>query len=241
MGTTAHKYHMYLFVAFPNNSGSTLVYNLLATSPNVSCFQQNKEGHDVCREYMPHPGKLPHQPTRTFTESTAYFLDPKEYNWEMIKKRWHHAWNMKKPIQLEKSPTNVVKARLMAYHLQPSKFILGIREPRAFVKSLEAFNVKAYDAALHWKRCAEAQLENMKHIDPSRFILIRYIDICERPERACCDLIEFEPLLERLDWQSLNIKSANKGEELSKQSLEIIRSVLKKEAELLQRFGYSTF
>ena len=232
---------MYLFVSFPNNSGSTLMYNLLSTSPNASCFKQHKEGHDMCRDFMPHPGKLSHQPVRTFTENTDYFQDEKEYDWEMIKKCWHHAWDMKKPIQLEKSPTNVIKAKLMSQHLQPSKFILGIRDPRAFVKSLEAFRVKPSDAALHWLRCAETQIDNMKCIEPDRRILIRYADLCENPDETCNRLIAFEPQLEVLDWKSLNIKSANKSEELSEQSLEDIHSVLDCKSDVLQRFGYEIF
>lgn len=231
---------MYLFVAFPNNSGSTLMAQLLATSPNVSCLKDRPtlEGHDVCREYMPHPGKLKDQPVRTFTEERFYFRRVDEYDWEGIKKCWHEAWDMTKPIQMEKTPTNVVKAEIMAENLQPSKFVLGIRDLKSFIKSLEKFNVQTYEAALHWGRCAFAQVRNLKNIGPKRTIMVRYEDLCDEPEQTCKRLINLVPELETLDWKSLDIKNANKGEELSEWDRSIMRSALKGNEELVHRFEY---
>jgi hypothetical protein len=231
---------MYLFVTYPNNCGSTLMARLLATSPNVSCLRGRPtlEGHDVCREYMPHPGKLPNQPVRAFTEERFYFRDESEYDWDGIKKCWHEAWDMNKPIQLEKSPPNVVKAEQLAEHMQPSKFVIGMRDVYAYVQSMKAYHGYAPDDALHWGRCAAAQLRNLERIGNDRVLLLNYEDLCDHPEKSCEQLIDFVPELESLDWESLDVQNANKGDQLEKWDREEIQRVLSGNERIVREMGY---
>ena len=172
---------MYLFITLPNNSGSTLMFDLIATSPNVATLTKQSghtlEGHDVVRDHMPHPGKLDDQPVRTFTEAADYFTNPSRYNWEEIKKGWHGLWDMSKPVLLEKTPNNCLKVQLLAKYMQPAKFIIGMREPYSFCHSMLSYHVHDVKrSARHWMKCAEAQIDNMNKLY-SQCILINYEDL----------------------------------------------------------------
>jgi len=83
----------HVFVLSPNNSGSTLLHNLLATSSNVAHLNF-EEGQDV-GWVGPHP--VDFGTTRIFTESELELSESFRYNWSKIKKSWNDTWFRNNP------------------------------------------------------------------------------------------------------------------------------------------------
>lgn len=228
---------MYLFVAIPNNSGSTLVAHLLATSPNVSIFKY--EGHDVARDFMPHPGKLPHQPTRVFTEDLNYFINPENYNWPRIKEVWHGQWNKRKSVLASKTPNNVIKVPLLAENMSASKFILGLRNPYAFCSSMLKYRIEPKRAISHWKICASYQQLNLQQY-PERCLFFKYADLCDNTKFVVEQIIQFEPLIGSLNYQHLNIKNMNEYTLDTQQTKIVDEELAKGEGPfLMEYFGFN--
>ena len=112
----------YLFILCPPYSGSTLLNELISTSNNVS--SNNNQG---TREGQ----KLPSVKKIMFDHDDRWNIGLK-YDWEFIKKEWLKHWDISKPILLEKSPPNLIRAFDIQSCFQPCYFICMIRNPYAF-------------------------------------------------------------------------------------------------------------
>jgi hypothetical protein len=233
---------MFLFVTIPNNSGSTLVHSILATSPAVSTLKKEIwfdrpnpktswcEGRDVRladrSDYV--SNYMPAVDLRCFTE-----YEYENYNWEMIQKFWLKSWDMTKPVQVEKTPDNVMKAIPYSEHFEPSKFIVAMRSPYAFCDSMTKYKLTVERSSRHWELCAQKQIENIDALG-NRCYWTTYENICKNPDGFSTDLIAFEPDLVSLD--RLDIRNLNETIRLSDDDFETINQNLS--AETMKFFGY---
>lgn len=175
----------YLFVLCPPYCGSTLLWKLLATSGNVSALpgegQFLPELADIMREK---PWQAEHS-----------------LPWPTIKAAWEKHWDHDKPILLEKSPPNLVRAAQIARHFSPSKFIVMVRNPYAHAEGLirrNGFPVRR--AANFAGMCLRTQWKNAQTLD--NVLVLTYESLVQDPEGACKALIEFEPALHDIDHRA---------------------------------------
>lgn len=226
----------YLFVLCPPYSGSTLLWKLLATSPNVSA--------------LPSEGQF-------LSELEPIMRDRPWRNelslpWQHIKSVWLSYWDTSKSILLEKSPPHLIRAGQIANHFQPVSFIVMARNPYALCEGLIRRNQwTAVAAADHALRCLQAQQKNLEQFPGS--LKITYESLTRDPATESQRIIDFLPELESLNIQaSFKIHSIDgtlerpivdlnpkKIAALSAEQIEDINSVLGQGKEALESWGYS--
>jgi|SRR5215216_3798426 len=120
--------HLYIFVLCPNNSGSTLLAQLLGTSPKVSILPTEGQwiAHRLAPGAMPFPEGTER---RNWTSNEKKFADPSNYDWPRIKAAWRQAWDPEKQVLVEKSPPMVIAAPLLQEQFAPARFLLSVRNP----------------------------------------------------------------------------------------------------------------
>ncbi len=229
---------IYLFVLCPPFSGSTVLWELLKTSPNVSDLSKEgqfvKEVKDIMRD------------------SPWDWKNQKKYPWDFIKKVWTENWDQSKPILLEKSPPNLIRAFEIEQIFDPCYFIATIRNPYAFCEGFNRrfnFNVKNLGATF-WVKCAEFQKKNIQGL--SNVIKFSYEEFTEDTVEIKNNLLNFLPQLETLDIDtdfevtsiegkvSRKITNLNqvKINKLSSKDISKINRILFNHPDIMDFFGY---
>jgi hypothetical protein len=229
----------YLFVLCPPYSGSTVLWRLLAASPNVSAFAEEGQFLNGVREMM-----------RSEPWNTKRRL-----SWDSIKREWDNTWDPTKPIQLEKSPPNLSRAFEIEKTFIPSYFIAMIQNPYAHCEGLmrrgSTLSEGMEGAAKFWVRCAQYQRKNIQGL--SRVINFTYETFTENPSLIREQIIDFIPELQKLDTNALfNVNSVvGSGPKkivnltplkinlLSPMQVSSINGILKQYPDLMEFFGYS--
>ena len=178
--------HKYLFILSPPFCGSTLLNEILCTSPAVSVNHKNgtREGQKLSevRAIM-----FAHD--RRWDESL-------DFDWPFIKKEWMKYWSPFAPVWLEKSPPNIIRAQSIAHHFTPAYFIVLHRNPYAHCESLMRRKKKkrkgkelisATEAAHFAIQCLNYQKRNIEELD--RVIQISYEDLIEQPQIVARNII----------------------------------------------------
>lgn len=172
----------YIFVLCPPFAGSTILWKLVCTSPQVSAFETEGQFLPGVRELM------------RVTPWRARRLLP----WEEIKAEWHRHWDENKPFLLEKSPPNLVRARQIAGHFDPAYFLIMARDPYAHCESLmRRSGLDARDAATFSLRLLTAQADNAAHLP--RSLTLTYEELIDHTAQACAKIQGFLPALGALD------------------------------------------
>ncbi len=179
----------HLFILCPPASGSTLLWKLLKTSPQVSAF--GLEGQALAKSQL-------------FTRDR--WNAKKTIDWERVRARWNRAWDLSKPVLLEKSPPHLIRAGQLAAYFPNSYFIIMIRNPYAFCEgvkrrwgSRKSFlsGYTYFNLARFWAICARHQIKNQKSLKNS--LVMTYEELTDRPAEAASRLLDFVPELGGLD------------------------------------------
>jgi hypothetical protein len=96
-------------------SGSTLLWRLLQTSPHVSALPN--EG-----QYL--------QPVRKIMLPDRWNPELK-LPWAKIKDEWHKFWDLEKPLLLDKSVPNLIRAKQIEAAFPGAHFVAMVRDPYA--------------------------------------------------------------------------------------------------------------
>ena len=112
--------HKHLFILCPPASGSTLLWKILRTSPHVSALPA--EGQTLVPEIL-------------FTR--ARWNPDLPVPWDKVKEKWFTAWDLSKPILLEKSPSHLVRAGQLQHHFPASFFLVMMRNPYAVCEGIK--------------------------------------------------------------------------------------------------------
>lgn len=112
---------LHLFVLSPPYSGSTVLAQLLATSPHVTDLPDEGQFVDGVSQW------LRDRPWDTSVERP----------WPRIRERWEELWDPDKPVRLEKSPPNISRAEVLEREFAPAAFLLLVRDPYATCEGLE--------------------------------------------------------------------------------------------------------
>ncbi len=232
--------HKYLFILSPPYCGSTLLTELIATSPAVSLNNpfETREG-----QQLPTTRKIMFDHKRRWDVTL-------DFDWEYIKAEWEKYWDLTKPILLEKSPPNGVRVASINKVFPNAHFILLYRNPYAHCESLirrekmspEDAAKFALDALIHQKKNRQLPLNS---------ITISYEDLTTRTEEFKHQLSEFLPELIGVKsggkFSSHNFKKKHmeimnlndeKIAQLNQAQLDKINEVFGERAKLLAFFNY---
>jgi hypothetical protein len=118
--------------------------------------------------------------------------------WPDIKAVWETYWDMGKPVLLEKSPPNLIRARDIVETFDPVKFIVMVRNPYAQSEGLMRRNNWNVNRAAHFSAtCLRAQLRNARELKD--VLVLTYESLVQDPARACQQLAGFMPELGDMD------------------------------------------
>ena len=154
-GKRAQIESKYAFILCPPYCGSTLMSHILASSENVSINnpQGTREGQT-----------LPEVRDHLFVKDR--WNEDLQIDWKMVKRVWEKYWDLSRPILLEKSPPNILRANQIASHFQPAYFFAAWRNPYAHCESQIRRNgsnpKQAADFAI---RCLQIQRRNIEQLD----------------------------------------------------------------------------
>lgn len=193
---------IYLFVLCPPFNGSTVLYKILDSSPNISTFlgktfnNKNKniipkgEGHALLIKNRPEYWKHRHD---------------KDYlpDFDEMKRRYDEHWELDKPILCDKSPPFVHYAKeLQTYFEQFGTvyFVAMIRSP---------YSCKWIGTST-WDRFATEQLKNIKTLN--NVLYFRYEDLVTDPEKIKIKILEFIPELIEINTKAHLIKGLHPQE-----------------------------
>jgi len=231
----------YFFILCPPFCGSTLLNELISTSPNVSTNNERstREGQN-----LPGLNRIMALPSR-WDEGT-------QYDWAMIKREWRKYWDVTKPILLEKSPPNIIRAETIQAHFSPAYFICFNRNPYAHCESLMRRSANLRDparAARFAVRCLRYQQHNLARLD--KVLHVTYEELTEYPAEATGKIERFLPALgalnPHLEFDAHNYKAkklpitnlnTEKIGKLSREEIGQMSAVFRQHKDILDFFHY---
>lgn len=229
----------FLFILSPPFCGSTLLNQLISTSSSVSVNNPygNREGQN-----LPEIKKIFYPDTRWKEEI--------DLDWKYIKKTWMKYWDLTKPILLEKSPPNIIRAEAIKKAFSPHYFIIFYRNPYAHCESLMRRN--NYSAAFSAElviRYLTYQKYNIEKLD--NVLNLSYEELTENIDNSIKKIANFLPELKdikrdnkftahnykakSLNIENLNIEKINK---LTASQIQEINIIFIQDNDLLNFFGY---
>lgn len=177
---------MYLFILCPPRQGSTILYKLLWTSPNVSTFF----------------GKSDWAGEGQFVSGARKFFGTNRWsrniNWAGVKKAWDKCWDLSKPILCEKSPSNICRGRAIEEffgQFAPVYFICMVQSPYART------------SMKRWIRGARYQRENLENL--TNVLRLTYEKLTDDLPRTIKRLLQFIPQLKELNPDVRNVPGIN--------------------------------
>lgn len=181
--------YYWLFILGLNNSGTTLLVRILSSHPLIRTMP--REGQYLTRA-LPHPMDVGVR--RLWSARLDLFRlteDGPAAPALRVQYDWARAYPRRPGVLLEKSPVNCVRSRWLQRHFRPSRFIAIVRDPYAVCEGIrrrEGHSIE--EAARHWSRAHGCLLDDMEHLEHR--LLVRYEDLCARPE---AELVEIERFL----------------------------------------------
>lgn len=232
--------HKFLFILSPPFCGSTLLNQIISSSKNVSVNNElgTREG-----QTLPKVSKLIFNNSKKWDDSYAV-------NWNFVKTEWEKYWNLSRPILLEKSPPNLVRAKDISNYFKPSYFIVFYRNPYAHCESLmRRKNNNPTKAAKFALKCLEFQKKNIEELNNT--IGISYEDLTSNISDTAQGLIKFLPELLGINYNQefsahnfrnekmkiTNLNSENISR-LTKDQINEINIIFKHKKSILDYFNY---
>jgi len=223
----------HLFILSPPASGSTLLWRIVQTSPEVAAF--SREGKGLVKHIL--AGKDRWNPSKIIP-------------WEKVKQVWYEAWDLKKTILLEKSPPHLVRASQLEQNFPESYFIVSVRNPYAFCEGVSRRHSKNrgsfFNIAKFWIMCCRYQIRNIEELRNN--IFFSYEDLTNNPSYTSEKIIKFLPELSGMGLEqhftvfekSMKIVNLNKKQisRLSDGDIYEINQVLKDYPDIMSFFNY---
>lgn len=241
----------YVFVIATPESGSTALFSVLASSPNVATLCKAGLGWNCEGWFLLKRAGLLTKETRNLPDV------PKD--WSDAVKVYEKQWDMTKPVLVEKSPNNLFKTAHIAADLVKAgkqvNFIVLTRSP-CFAKYGDKF----------WLRHAQL-LHTAMNTPGVRTLHVRYEDLVQDPYALSAEILSFLPSLGQLDPSTNNLAdlgahlyhdhktlaSIKSTEEFGQRRKSVVEYILEKEtitpkitsvprrfANFMADFGYAT-
>jgi hypothetical protein len=246
----------YVFILSPPYSGSTVLWQLLQTSPHVSALPTEGQYMEPVKQIMTGPAR------------DARHAIP----WARIKGAWSKHWDFTKPLLLDKGGY-LSRAKEIEQAFGPSWFIVMMRDPYALCEGLARRRnrrnrmMRSYYkettaqmddgqldamevAAARWRRSAVWQAKNCRELE--RVICVTYEELAENTSHAVAKIMDFLPELGQLDvtkkflvhsvtgtdQRVITNMNETKWQCLYRKDIDAINSVLSQCQDTLDCFGY---
>jgi hypothetical protein len=233
----------YLFILCSHSSGSTALWKLLQTSPNLSAMPVEGQFIDSVQPIL----------------RNSIWDEDKSTPWPLVKAEWEKNWDLEKPVLIEKSPPHLLHALEIQKHFSPAYFIVMVRNPYAYCEGTKrrgraglGYGQEAsyQSIALGWIKECQYQMKNIRELD--HVIHFTYEDLTRHTRGVSKKIIDFLPELDCLDfkaaflihsvhgWYERSITDLNIDQiaRLSTEDIAEINSVLKKHPDIMEFFGY---
>ncbi|CAA0096590.1 Uncharacterised protein [BD1-7 clade bacterium] len=249
--------NQHLFIICPNNSGSTLLKNLLASSQHTWNLLREGQAMQGFHGVKTRGSKTP----LTWAANPRMLKSLRladNFDWVKTQKQWYFQAYSNSPdasIFVEKSPASLVYIDQYKQHFEHSRFLFMVRNPYACIEGICRRLRHTMDtdtatqlATQHIVRCLAIQRRNVQHYT-SDGVFFSYEMLCDQPEQAAKRIQMISPLLNDIDYNALvpvkqhyneAIRNMNTEQinNLSDQQLNLINQQLKQETELLNFFSY---
>lgn len=170
--------HRWIFVIGCNNSGTTLLYEMLGCHPDVTLLPH--EGQYLTR-LLPLPSEA--GAPRVWTERLdAFRLTEADTRVDAARLAFDWLRQAETPVKriiVEKSPPDAIRARWLQHAFPDSYFIGIVRSGYAVVEGIrrrQGYPVER--CARHWELANRLMLEDSTQL--RRFLLVRYEDLFDR-------------------------------------------------------------
>ncbi len=233
--------HKFLFILSPAFSGSTLIAKLIGTSKNASIFSNQKaEGQEISE-------------LRDIMNVHDKWDETKKLPWSHIKNVFKKNWDLNKPILVEKSPPNIIRAKEIESEFNNPFFIVSIRNPYAWCYSHYRREGRKNISRIvrRWIYLAKFQIKNIENL--KNVLFFSYEDLTTFPKKTLLKISKFIPELNDIDInQEFAIHSliGDKKKQImnfnnlaisnfSHYDIDQISEILKKEKDILNYFSYT--
>jgi hypothetical protein len=167
----------WLFVLGCNNSGTTLLVEILQSHPMIRSLP--KEGQRITRAI---PNSAPLGIGRVFTQRMDLFRRVETDDGDAVPRLrydWAYFADPRPGIRLEKSPPNTLRSRWLQRYFAPARFVVLVRNPYAVCEGIARRRGHSIEeAAEHWRRVHEVLDDDMPHLQ--QCLTVRYEDFCSR-------------------------------------------------------------
>ncbi len=180
----------WVFIVGCYNSGTTLLHDLLGSHPQIGTMPS--EGQFLT-DQLPTPMSLglPRlwalAPERfSMDEETAGRVDLLR-----LKKQWGACYNdPRRPVLLEKTPTNAARTRWLQRHFENAHFIGIIRNGYAVVEGIHRKEGHSLEqGSQQWQRSNDIMLRDFEHL--THKLMVRYEDLTDTPDATLRDILAF--------------------------------------------------
>ena len=152
--------HRHAFVCGLHRSGTSLMTRCLAAHPDIGGFQDTgviEDEGQFLQSVMPLEndyggvGRFGFDPRAHLTETSA--LNTPD-NARRLLSEWSAHWDMTKPVLVEKTPSNLLRMRLLDRLLAQSSFIIVTRHPVASaLATMKWTEGNIFSLLNHWVHC----------------------------------------------------------------------------------------
>jgi hypothetical protein len=242
------KGDFWLFVLGLNNSGTTLLCRVLQSHPAVRYL--HREGQFLTRAL---PLARDHEAARLWATRPDVFRWGENHDPSPAARArfdWSHFYPRRPGILLEKSPPNTMRSLWLQKNFTPSRFIGIVRSPYAVAEGIRRReDCSIEEAATHWARAYEALLEDRDSLE--HFLMVRYEDLCERPDEVLRsmetflelprpfdrDVVERPQRVSNMEGEDKPISNFN-AKSIERLSAEDIETIGRIASPLMAGFGY---
>jgi len=171
--------------------------------------------------------------------------------WPEIKEVWDGYWDQSRPLLVEKSPPNLLRADEIVRHFHPAHFLIMVRNPYAHCEGLIRRNRWSPDEAAEFSmRCMRQQSKNSA--DLPHTLCFTYEDLVGNPRKISEKIQLFLPQTGALEYtgkfsvhsvdgvveREIVDLNAKKISNLSANDILAINEVLEKNLDIMAYWGY---